>query len=86
MVNFNKKQAILMVADDGMGFNLRRVRNLEGHYGLANMERRANLLGGEFLVDSKMGRGTTIEIRIPNRSNTKKQEISKKMNEEVSNG
>jgi signal transduction histidine kinase len=78
MINFDKKNAVLMVADDGMGFNLRRARNLDGHYGLANLERRARLLGGEFSVDSKVGRGTTIEIKIPNRSENSKSKKNKK--------
>ncbi len=70
MAKFDKKFAVLMVADDGMGFNMRRARNLDGHYGLTNLDRRARLLGGEFSVESKVGRGTTIEIKIPNRSET----------------
>lgn len=78
MVNFNKKNAILMVADDGIGFNMRRTRNLEGHYGLTNMERRASLLGGEFFVESKPGRGTTLEIRIPKRTEVKGNSRKKK--------
>ena len=86
MVNFNKKHAILMVADDGIGFNMRRMRNLEGHYGLINMERRATLLGGAFTVESKVGRGTTLEIRIPNRTESKKQNKKKNQKKEVENG
>ena len=78
MANFDKKNAILMVADDGMGFNMRRARNLDGHYGLTNLDRRARVLGGEFSVESKVGRGTTIEIKIPNRNETAKGNKNKK--------
>lgn len=79
MLDFNRKNAVLLISDDGMGFNLRRVRNLDGHYGLVNMQRRASLLGGEFIVNSKVGKGTTIEIRIPSRKEKNKKKKSKKL-------
>ena len=50
----------LEVKDDGVGFDL----NAEhpGHYGLLNMQLRAERLGGVWQVSSETGRGTTLSV------------------------
>jgi ligand-binding sensor domain-containing protein/signal transduction histidine kinase len=55
---------ILLVRDDGCGFN-REIAS-EGQ-GLLSMTRRARLLGGELQVNSKPGVGTEICLRVPRR-------------------
>jgi len=54
----------LRVADDGRGFDIRQKEQTVGH-GLANMRARAEELGGSFKVDSELGKGTTIQLRLP---------------------
>lgn len=54
----------LKVADDGRGFDT--VAALaKGGLGLVSMEERARLIHGEFLIESRPGGGTTVEIRVP---------------------
>jgi two-component system, NarL family, sensor kinase len=53
----------LSVADDGAGFDPDKVPR--GHLGLLGMRQRLDLVGGELRVDSRIGRGTTIEARVP---------------------
>ncbi len=57
----------LEVEDDGLGFDARtRQRAMqEGHYGLLNMEERAQMLGGTLQVESEPGRGTRIRVHFP---------------------
>jgi len=57
----------LEVTDDGDGFEpaLQGTRIDEGHLGLAAMRERAHLAGGEVTIDSEVGRGTTIRLRVP---------------------
>jgi signal transduction histidine kinase len=54
----------LMVADDGIGFDPSGVDS-EAHFGLELMRERAVSGGGSLVIDSRMGRGTTVSLRIP---------------------
>ncbi len=59
--------AVLEVQDDGLGFDpsaLEQIRRA-GHYGILNMEERAQLLGGELHLESQPGEGTRIRLRFP---------------------
>lgn len=58
--------AALTVTDDGAGVGAVGVG--KGGLGLVNMRERARQLGGTFEFASKPGRGTTVSVRIPFRS------------------
>lgn len=55
----------LLVADDGVGFELDEAADLPGHLGLASMRERAELAGGWFQIRSTPGSGTEIECWLP---------------------
>lgn len=57
----------LEVRDDGGGFDpVRRAAALQdGHIGLASSERRVQAVGGELVVESAPGRGSTIRATLP---------------------
>ena len=50
----------LSVRDDGKGFNTQKRGG-----GLTNMSHRAALIGADFDVQSQLGKGTTIRLRVP---------------------
>lgn len=52
------------VRDDGIGFDAGNILN-ESHFGLRNMEQRANQLRGFMQIDSRPDKGTTIRVVIP---------------------
>ena len=54
----------LEIADDGRGLKLGTVA-ASGHHGLANMQKRAEVLGGTFEIGSGDGEGTRIIAVIP---------------------
>ncbi len=54
----------LRLQDDGRGFDPEKQDQSVGH-GLANMQARAEELGGIFKVHSAPGEGTTLELHIP---------------------
>jgi eukaryotic-like serine/threonine-protein kinase len=56
--------AHLEVADDGAGFDPASVRRATG-LGLASLEERARLLGGDCRIASAPGAGTRIAVRVP---------------------
>jgi two-component system sensor histidine kinase UhpB len=58
----------LKVKDDGIGFDLTKVREQAlqlQHLGLLGIEERAELVGGQALINSSPGRGTLIQVELP---------------------
>lgn len=58
----------LTIADDGDGFDMKRMQldgegNING-LGLLNMREMTEFSGGHFTIESKVGKGTRIEVRI----------------------
>ena len=53
---------VLTVSDDGKGFDPTQIN--EGN-GLISFQRRARSLGGETVVSSQIGEGTTVTIKVP---------------------
>lgn len=54
----------LTVRDDGNGFEPAEVRSKPG-LGLSSMRERAQIVGGNFSIDSRPGQGTAIRVTIP---------------------
>lgn len=55
------EQIAIIVDDNGSGFD---VTTIERGHGLYNMEKRMNELGGTLAIDSRLGAGTRIDIRL----------------------
>jgi len=56
----------LVVADDGVGVDPSRIdRRAEGHLGLRLLVDRVESLGGELVITSAVGQGTTIRADLP---------------------
>lgn len=53
----------LEVEDQGVGFDPETVE--EGHFGLEGMRERARLIGADFRIESTLGKGTKIVLRLP---------------------
>lgn len=62
-----KGQAIMLVRDDGPGFDIKTTaaRTRGKHWGLASMQERAELIGAQFTVVSQPGHGTEIRVTVP---------------------
>ena len=68
-LQFGLDEVMLLIEDDGMGFDANTVRTpgLEGGYGLFGMEERARLVGATLQIDSTPGWGTRIRVVLPYR-------------------
>ena len=66
-LQFNAEQLILLIEDDGQGFDrdVRSAPSPEGGYGLFGMEERARLVGGTLEIESSPGWGTRIRTALP---------------------
>ena len=70
------------ISDDGVGFDLDEVmRNYEtrGSLGMINLRERAESVGGEFHMESKVGQGTRTTIFVPNEHEEKQKRIKKRV-------
>jgi len=56
------EKIILMIEDDGKGFDLNEHR---GGYGLQNLDARTKLMQGVMTIETKPGKGTSVLIEIP---------------------
>ena len=61
-------RAVLVVEDDGRGFDVSGVRGSgarSGKLGLLGMEERATLVGGTLAIESRPGSGTALFVEVP---------------------
>jgi PAS domain S-box-containing protein len=54
----------LRIGDNGAGFDATSAHG-NGGLGLVSMRERLNLVGGQMVIDSRPGRGTRIDVRVP---------------------
>ncbi|MBL4955046.1 sensor histidine kinase [Neobacillus sp. OS1-32] len=54
---------LVMIKDNGVGFDMNQKK--PESFGMIGMKERVDLLNGEITFDSKMGKGTTVSIRVP---------------------
>ncbi|MBS1520138.1 MAG: sensor histidine kinase [Bacteroidetes bacterium] len=55
----------LQVIDNGTGFDIANMPENQKGMGLSNIQKRAEIVGGRFFIQSQPGEGTCIEIFIP---------------------
>jgi signal transduction histidine kinase/ligand-binding sensor domain-containing protein len=55
----------LSIADNGRGFDFAEGYGKSGHWGLKNMQERAEQIRGTCKVTTAVGQGTQIEVRVP---------------------
>lgn len=60
-----EKTILLVTKDDGIGFNYTEKSQLAKGVGLLSLQSRAELLGGQLVVNTQPGSGTSFEIEIP---------------------
>jgi signal transduction histidine kinase len=61
----NAEQAGLQVRDEGAGFDPAEALRRGTSSGLTGMKERAELLGGEFILESMVGGGTCLTVELP---------------------
>jgi PAS domain S-box-containing protein len=54
---------IISIEDDGKGFTIDKVSRFSN--GINNMKKRINSIGGNFMIHSQPGKGTTINVEVP---------------------
>jgi signal transduction histidine kinase len=63
----NAATACLVIADNGIGFEVTRLLSSDGHrgWGLLSMAERAEGVGGHCRIESRPGQGTRVVVEVP---------------------
>lgn len=61
----NQSLLIIRMSDNGKGFDVNESHPTHNHFGLLNIQKRAEEMHGNFDLESVQGQGTTISIRCP---------------------
>jgi signal transduction histidine kinase len=64
-IHFLSEEVQILVRDHGNGFDPESLNDLHPHFGVSGMRRRAETIGGSFMLDSAPGRGTVITASLP---------------------
>ena len=64
-VSVKDKAILVQTKDDGIGFNYNEKNQQANGVGLLSLQSRAELLGGQLIVNTQPGSGTLFEIEIP---------------------
>ncbi len=65
-LNYDRRELLLSVTDDGRGFDPAQMENQDGHhFGIKGMRERVERWGGKFRLTSAAGKGVRIEARLP---------------------
>ncbi|HKR58872.1 MAG TPA: chemotaxis protein CheB [Pyrinomonadaceae bacterium] len=65
IIERRENDAVLIIEDDGIGFDTQADSQGSRVMGLVGMHERAIVMGGTFEVESAPGKGTTIFVRVP---------------------
>lgn len=68
VLEIKEEEVEINIKDDGTGFIPQQYissKHFSGHLGLISMKERAEILGGIFRIDSTLGKGTSIFVKIP---------------------
>lgn len=74
LLEYRDKSIVLIIEDNGKGFNLNEKIDLEEGMGLISMRERAALINGALEIESTPDEGTTIFVRIPIQSFNRKED------------
>jgi signal transduction histidine kinase len=58
------KHLILKIADDGKGFDASFSQN-QKTLGILGMKERTSMIGGNYQIQSNIGKGTIVEVTVP---------------------
>lgn len=71
LLRADEEQMCIIVADNGVGFHAQQHEDVvmtperAGGFGIVGMRERVSILGGNIVIESALGQGTRVEIRVP---------------------
>lgn len=67
-LGFDEPYCQVRISDNGSGFDPTSLPSSNGHYGLIGMRERVQRIGGTFTLESRVGAGTEVIIKVPCRN------------------
>jgi len=65
IIDVRDEELVLVVEDDGRGFEVGNIATGRSSFGLVGMRERAQVVGGRFSVESAAGHGTSVFVHVP---------------------
>ena len=63
-LTIKKENLVLTIADNGKGFNVAETEQRHS-LGILGMKERSVMIGGKYVLNSKPGKGTTVQATLP---------------------
>ena len=63
-VHYSPDRIVVSIEDNGKGFDLQELKKTDG-LGMINIQSRVALLNGELEINSELGKGTKVKVKIP---------------------
>ena len=63
--SLDEKNCKIIISDDGKGFDLKTALKKKNHFGLKNIQKRAEDIDGEVNFSTAEGEGTQVTVRVP---------------------
>lgn len=64
-IEYSVDKVLVVIEDDGKGFEMMETHHQDGHLGLYGIKERAELLAGKIEIESEIGQGTSLYVEIP---------------------
>lgn len=64
-IEYNEGKVLVVIEDDGRGFDVHHLQHQDGHLGLYGIRERAELLSGKMEIETQAGHGTSLYVEIP---------------------
>ncbi|MFS0752454.1 sensor histidine kinase [Oceanobacillus sp. 1P07AA] len=64
-IALRNNELIINISDNGRGFNVHSIGEINGHYGLIGIKERVRILNGSIQINSEPKNGTSLKIEIP---------------------
>lgn len=64
-IEYNEGKVLVVIEDDGQGFDADHIQHQDGHLGLYGIRERAELLSGKVEIETQAGQGTSLYVEIP---------------------
>ena len=65
LFNYKENDVEIKVSDNGKGFDMVKTEMVSGGLGLQNIKNRSALIGGKAIIESIVGKGTTLILSVP---------------------
>jgi NarL family two-component system sensor histidine kinase LiaS len=65
MIHQKGEELLVLVKDNGIGFDMENMKQKDNSYGMRNIKKRCEEIGGFLIIDSTPSKGTEVSVTVP---------------------